>query len=245
MKALVVEDDRKLSSFLARAFAEEGYTVDSCRTGVEAIAQAAASSYDLVVLDWMLPEYDGLAVCRELRRVGSGVPILMLTARGEVTEKVMALDAGADDYMTKPFHLDELMARARALTRRTGPLRDGMLRAGPVALDIRQRVAQVGEARIELTGREFALLALLVRHAGRVVTRSEILEQVWGLHFDPGSNVIEVHMRHLREKLLDAAACIETVRGQGYRFSGLLGNGNGNGNDPGDPDNGKDSGPPP
>lgn len=233
MKALVIEDDRKLSSFLARAFAEEGYTVDSCRTGAEAIAQATASSYDLVVLDWMLPEYDGLTVCRELRRVGSGVPILMLTARGEVTEKVMALDSGADDYMTKPFHLDELMARARALTRRTGPLRDGMLRAGPVALDIRQRVAVVGEARIELTGREFALLALLVRYAGRVVTRSEILEQVWGLHFDPGSNVIEVHMRHLREKLLTAAACIETVRGQGYRFSSLPGSGNDPGSGPG------------
>jgi DNA-binding response OmpR family regulator len=219
MKALVIEDDRKLQSFLSRAFAEEGYTVDTCRTGAEAIAQAAASSYDIVVLDWMLPEFDGLAVCREIRRVGNGVPILMLTARGEVTEKVMALDAGADDYMTKPFHLDELMARARALTRRTGPLRDGMLRAGPIALDIRQRVAHVGEARVELTGREFSLLALLVRHAGRVVTRSEILEQVWGLHFDPGSNVIEVHMRHLREKLMDAASCIETVRGQGYRLT--------------------------
>jgi DNA-binding response OmpR family regulator len=221
MKALVIEDDRKLQSFLSRAFAEEGYTVDSCRTGGEAIAQAAASSYDIVILDWMLPEFDGLAVCREIRRVGNGVPILMLTARGEVTEKVMALDSGADDYMTKPFHLDELMARARALTRRTGPLRDGILRAGPIALDVRQRVAHVAESRIELTGREFSLLALLVRHAGRVVTRSEILEQVWGLHFDPGSNVIEVHMRHLREKLMDAASCIETVRGQGYRLTTL------------------------
>lgn len=219
MKILIVEDDRKLVGFLARAFGEEGYTVDSCRSGAEAIEQAAASSYDLIVLDWMLPEFDGLAVCRELRRAGSGVPVMMLTARGEVSEKVIALDAGADDYLTKPFHLDELMARARSLIRRTSGQRDGQLRAGQITLDLSKRSVHIGEQRVELTGREFSLLQLLVRHASRVVTRSEILEQVWGLHHDPGSNVIEVHMRHLREKLGEAASCIETVRGQGYRIS--------------------------
>src|SRR5256885_5386733 len=118
MKVLIVEDDRKLASFLTRAFSEEGYVVDVCRTGAEALDQLRIITYDLVVLDWMLPERDGLDVCREVRRTGSGVPVLMLTARGEVGEKVLALDAGADDFVTKPFHLDELMARARALVRR-------------------------------------------------------------------------------------------------------------------------------
>jgi DNA-binding response OmpR family regulator len=219
MKALIVEDDRKLASFLSRAFSEEGYTVDVCRTGAEAVAQAPAISYDLVILDWMLPEGDGLSVCRELRRNGNSVPILMLTARSEIGEKVMALDGGADDYMTKPFHLDELMARARALTRRAVGGVDGMLRLGPLVLDLQKRLIHVNGVRIELTGREFSLLALLARNAGRVVTRSEILEQVWGIHFDPGSNVIDVHMRRLREKLGEAAVWLETARGQGYRLA--------------------------
>ncbi len=219
MKVLIVEDDRKLSSFLSRAFSEEGYVVDTCRTGAEALQQSRAIPYDLLVLDWMLPEGDGLSVCRELRRLGNAVPVLMLTARGEVGEKVTALDAGADDYVTKPFHLDELMARARSLQRRSGAGADGVLRAGPIVLDMRQRHAHINGVRIDLTARELSLLALLLRNAGRVVTRSEIFEQVWESRFDPGSNVIDVHVRNLRDKLGAAATWLETVRGQGYCLS--------------------------
>jgi len=219
MKVLIVEDDRKLLSFLSRAFTEEGYAVDLCRTGAEALTQARAIHYDLVVLDWMLPEQDGLSVCRELRRMGNVAPVLMLTARSEIGEKVTALDAGADDYVTKPFHLDELMARARALVRRGSGAGEGMLRAGPLVIDTKERKAQLEGVRLELTAREFALLILLVRNAGRVVTRTEILSSVWDMRSDPGSNVIDVHIRNIREKLGKSSGLLETVRGQGYRFA--------------------------
>lgn len=219
MKVLIVEDDRKLQSFIARALHEEGYVTDICRTGREALEQLGQITYDLVVLDWMLPEGDGLSVCRSLRERGSRVPVLMLTARDDVGEKVLALDAGADDYMTKPFHLAEFLARVRSLLRRTAESQVSTLRVGTLSLDLRHRVLQVQGRRIELTGRELGLLEVLMRNAGRVVTRTEILDQVWGVHFDPESNVIEVHMRRLREKLGDAAASLETVRGQGYRMA--------------------------
>ena len=218
MKILIVEDDRKLSGFLQRAFTEEGYVADGCRSGADAAAQALAIDYDLVVLDWMLPGQDGLSVCRELRRRGVGSPILMLSARAEVAEKVAALDAGADDYVTKPFHLDELMARARALLRR-GALAQEILHVGPITLDLRQRQVQVEGSRIELTAREFALLELLARNAGRLVTRAEILAQVWQANFDPESNVIDVHVSKVRDKLGAAATLLSTVRGRGYRLS--------------------------
>jgi DNA-binding response OmpR family regulator len=203
---------------LSRAFSEEGYVVDACRSGKEAIDQALTIPYALIVLDWMLPDGDGLSVCRAVRQAGNRLPILMLTARGEVGEKVLALDAGADDYLTKPFHLDELLARARSLVRRGGALQD-IVKIGPVTLDWRERLVHVDGVRIELTQREFALLGFLVRNAGRVVSRSEILAQVWETTSDPGSNVIEVNIRHLREKLLAASGQLETVRGQGYRFN--------------------------
>jgi two-component system, OmpR family, response regulator len=219
MKVLVVEDDRKLLGFLTRAFTEEGYIVDGCRTGIEAMKQTSAIKYDLIVLDWMLPEQDGLSVCRELRRIGNAVPVLMLTARSDVGEKVIALDGGADDYVTKPFHLDELMARSRALTRRGNGTGDGVVRAGPVVLDQRERRVHVNGVRVELTSREFSLLMMLARNAGRVVSRSEILANVWDMRSDPGSNVIDVHVRNIRDKLGPAAAWLETVRGQGYRFA--------------------------
>jgi len=219
MKALIVEDDRKLVSFLSRAFSEEGYVVDSCRTGTDAIAQATRVAYDLIVLDWMLPEQDGLSVCREVRRSGNSVPILMLTARNEVGERVLALDAGADDYVVKPFYLDELMARARAIIRRSTSLFDASIRVGPLTVDIRDRRVHVGGQRIELTSKEFVLLSLLARNAGRVVTRTEIFAQVWEMQRDPGSNVVDVHVRNLRDKLGAAAPLIDTVRGQGYRIA--------------------------
>jgi DNA-binding response OmpR family regulator len=218
MKVLLVEDDRKLQRFLMRALEEEGYVVDACRTGDDAIQQATAIAYELIVLDWMLPEKDGLSVCRELRRLGSRTPIVMLTARGEVGERVTALDAGADDYVTKPFHLDELLARIRALLRRGSSLPE-VVRVGPISLDFRAHVAHVDGTKLDLTAREFSLLAMLARNAGRVVTRSEILSHVWQLTRDPGSNVIEVNIRNLRDKLGAAADRLETVRGQGYRLT--------------------------
>jgi DNA-binding response OmpR family regulator len=219
MKVLLVEDDRKLQSFLSRALVEEGCAVDACRTGPEALRQLGSIKYDLVVLDWMLPEQDGLSVCRDLRRQGNQTPVLMLTARNEVGEKVMGLDAGADDYVTKPFHLDELMARVRALLRRADGTQDGVVRAGPIVIDHKERRVHADGLRVELTSRELALLSLLVRNARRVVTRSEILAHVWETHSDPGSNVIDVHMRNLRDKLGASAQWLKTVRGRGYRFA--------------------------
>ncbi|MDI3285452.1 response regulator transcription factor [Polyangium sp. 15x6] len=218
MKILVVEDNKKLASFLSRALSEEGYTVDVVADGATAIQQIQALSYDLVILDWMLPEMDGLSVCRTVRQRGCQVPILMLTARAEVPERIAGLDAGADDYLAKPFDLGELLARVRARGRRAS-LVDGILRVGPLVVDRADRRATVDGRRIDLTPREFALVAYLAREAGRVVPRTELLAKVWETSFDPGSNVVEVHVKNIREKLGPNASLIETVRGIGYRLS--------------------------
>ncbi|MBX3214586.1 MAG: response regulator transcription factor [Labilithrix sp.] len=218
MRILVVEDDRKLSRFLAKALSEEGYVVDACKSGREALAQAARNTYALVVLDWMLPELDGINVCREIRRAGSAVPIVMVSARVDIAERVIALDAGADDYLTKPFHLDELLARVRAAIRR-GRVEERTLRVGSLALDVVDRIVLVDGKRVDLRPREYALLLLLARHAGRTLSRSEILAQVWRLTHDPGSNLVEVNVRNLREKLGATAPALETVRGAGYRLA--------------------------
>jgi DNA-binding response OmpR family regulator len=216
MKILVVEDDRKLARFLQRVLTEEGYTADLCSSGGDALAQARSGIYGLVVLDWMIPDGDGLEVCRQLRRLGCNVPIIMLTARGEVSERVMALDAGADDYLVKPFEIDELVARVRALLRRaSGPLR---LKFDAIEIDREQRRVLVNGAPIELTTKEFNLLIHLAHKAGEVVTRSELLTEVWSTQFDTESNVVEVHVSRLREKLGDQSELIETVRGRGYRL---------------------------
>ncbi|MDB4995791.1 MAG: transcriptional regulator [Myxococcaceae bacterium] len=218
VKILVVEDNKKLANFLSRAFTEEGFVVDSAADGRTALKQIEAIAYDLVVLDWMLPGQDGVAVCRELRSRGSRVPILMLTARAEVGERILGLDAGADDYLSKPFDLGELMARARALLRRTQGGDAVTLRLGGFILDRVERTASFDGRTLELTAREFALLMHLAREAGRVVPRSELLAKVWQTSFDPGSNVVEVHVKNLREKLGNEASMIETVRGSGYRL---------------------------
>lgn len=218
MKILIVEDDRKIAGFLLRAFTEEGYQVDVCRGGQEVTEQLSLVPYDLVLLDWMLPDEDGLSVCKSLRAAGKQLPILMLTARDDVGEKVLALNAGADDYVTKPFHLAELLARVRSLLRRAGDGQGSPTRAGGLRLDHKQRLLFVEDRRVELTGREYALLDLLLRNCGRVVTRSEILDQVWGIQFDPESNVIDVHIRRLRDKLGVRSGLLDTVRGQGYRL---------------------------
>jgi DNA-binding response OmpR family regulator len=216
MKILVVEDDRKLARFLQRVLSEEGYTADLCSSGSDALEQARSGLYKLVVLDWMIPDNDGLEVCRQLRRLGCDVPIVMLTARGELSERVMALDAGADDYLVKPFEIDELLARIKAVLRRaSGPLR---LKFGGIEIDREQRRVLLNGAPVELTTREFNLLLHLAHKAGLVVTRTELLTEVWSTQFDTESNVVEVHVSRLREKLGDHSGMIETVRGRGYRL---------------------------
>ena len=216
MKILIVEDDLRLARFLARVLAEDGYTADHCTSGADALLQVQRCSYDAVILDWMLPELDGLSVCREIRRAGLFTPILMLTARGEVGERVLGLDSGADDYLVKPFEIDELLARIRALVRRSTGL--GQAVVGELELDRLGRRAVVAGIPVELTPREFALLLHLVHRADRVVTRSELLAQVWDVKFDTGTNLLEVHISRLRAKLGDHGWMIETVRGYGYRL---------------------------
>ncbi len=215
MKLLVVEDNRKLASFLQRALSEEGYVVDLVEDGALARTQIAAINYDLVILDWMLPGLDGLSVCRAVRASGSAVPILMLTARAEVGERITGLDAGADDYLAKPFDLGELLARVRALGRRSAA---PVLLAGPLRIDRSTQSATLDGRKLELTPRELALLTYLVGHAGKPVPRTELLAKVWDTAFDPGSNVVEVHVKNLRGKLGAHAEALETVRGVGYRW---------------------------
>jgi DNA-binding response OmpR family regulator len=216
VKILVVEDDRKLARFLQRVFSEEGYSADAAYSGTDAIERVLGGIYKLVVLDWVIPDLDGLEVCRELRRCGCNVPILMLTARCEPSERVICLRAGADDYLVKPFEVEELVARVTALLRRAaGSL---CLTFGRLVVDREQRCVLIDGERIALTAREFQLLLHLAHRCGQVVTRSELLTEVWSTQFDPDSNVVEVHMSRLRDKLGDAADVIETVRGEGYRL---------------------------
>lgn len=214
MKVLVVEDNRKLASFLMRALTEEGHVVDVVEDGGVAREQMDQLRYDLVILDWMLPTVDGLAVCRAARAAGVTVPILMLTARGDIAERIAGLDAGADDYLAKPFDLGELLARVRALGRRG--VRARLLTVGRVCVDRQAHVATLDGRRLELAPRELALLTYLLDHAGTVVPRTELLAKVWNTGFDPESNTVEVHIKNLRGKLGADAAQIETVRGIGY-----------------------------
>jgi DNA-binding response OmpR family regulator len=216
MRILIVEDDRKLARLLARVLSEEGFATDGCASGADAVFRAGAAIYDLVLLDWMLPDLDGITVCRQLRQAGRDVPILMLTARGEVKERVLGLESGADDYLVKPFEVEELLARIRALLRRGGG--GGKLRVGALAIDRAGLRAAISGRKLDLTPREFALLHHLAQNPDRVVPRSELLTRVWSSTFDPGTNVVEVHVSRLRDKLGDHAWMIETVRGKGYRL---------------------------
>jgi DNA-binding response OmpR family regulator len=216
VKVLVVEDDVKLSRFLQRVLVDEGYAADECATGTHALSRARSGTYDLVLLDWMLPDVDGLSVCRRLREEGYSVPILMLTARGELRERVLGLEAGADDFVVKPFEVEELVARIRALGRRSAGV--AKLDVGALEVDRVGRKVTLGGRDLDLTSREYALLLDLVHHAEKIVTRTELLSRVWGTTFDPGSNVVEVHVSRVREKLGRHAWMIETVRGAGYRL---------------------------
>lgn len=218
MKILVVEDDRKVASFLEKGLREEGYSVDTAHDGAEGLLKARVHEYDLLVLDVMLPGRSGLEIVRELRHHESAVPILMLTARDDREDIVLGLDAGADDYLTKPFGFDELLARIRALLRRGGSSRPDRLLYEDVEVDrVAHRASRRG-AKLDLTPKEFQLLEFLMLHPERVVRRTELLEKVWDLSFDPMSNVVDVHIGHLRRKLRDVGdgPLVHTVRGVGY-----------------------------
>ena len=216
MKALVLEDDPKIARFVAQILREEGYAVDHATTGADALRLSELGGYELIILDWMVPDIDGLSVCRELRRRGLATPILMLSARGQVSERVLGLDTGADDYLVKPFEVEELVARARALARRT--VGYARIRCGELEVDRIERTVSLAGHRLALTAREFSLLLRLALHADKVVTRTDLLANVWEASFDTGSNILEVHVSRLRDKMGEHATMIETVRGVGYRL---------------------------
>lgn len=217
-KILIVEDDEQVASILRRGLAYEGYEVETAEDGVSALAKARDVRPDLVVLDLMLPGMDGLEVCRRLRTAHSSLPILILTARDSVPDRVQGLDAGSDDYLVKPFALDELQARIRALLRRAGPGEPEVLQFADLSLDTGTRQVHRGDARIELTSKEFDLLELFLRHPRQVLKRETIYDQVWGYDFGGESNIIEVYIRYLRQKLEadDRSRLLYTVRGVGY-----------------------------
>ena len=226
MLILGVEDDTRVGQFVRRGLREEGHEVDLCEKGGDAVEQGTTQTYDVLLLDWTLPDIDGLSVLRRWRESGVTAPVIMLTARKGVDSTVLALDTGADDYIEKPFSFEELLARIRAQTRRTGGA-DAEAQAvdvGPASVDLRARIVENGAETHELTGREFALLDFFLHHRGEVVGRGRILDRVWGMSHDPTTNVVDVYVRHLRSKLdppdLEGTdgSIIETVRGEGYRL---------------------------
>jgi two-component system, OmpR family, response regulator len=220
MRALVVEDEVKMAALIRRGLVEEGYAADVAHTGEEALWMARATPYDAIVLDLMLPGRDGLEVCRELRENGVWSPILMLTARDGLEDKVSGLDSGADDYLSKPFSFAELLARLRALTRRGPAERPVVLEVGALRLDPALRQAWRGDVEIDLSAKEFSLLETFMRHAGDVLTRLDLLEHAWDYGYENRSNIVDVYVRYLREKIDRpfGAESIQTVRGVGYRL---------------------------
>ena len=220
MRILVVEDEKKIAGFIQRGLKECGFVVDVVHRGDEALEIILDNHFDAVVLDIMLPGRDGLSILRMLRQRANSVPVLILTARGEVSEKVEGLDLGADDYLAKPFSIDELTARVRALTRRNSGENLVRYRVQDLFLDLATRVARRGDRRIDLTTREFSLLECLMRAPGRVFTRTQLCQRVWEYHFDPESNLVDVYINRLRRKIDDGETTklIQTVRGTGYRI---------------------------
>ncbi|MDI6770782.1 MAG: response regulator transcription factor [Anaerolineales bacterium] len=222
MRILLVEDEHKISAYVKRGLEEAGYAVDAVFNGRDALDWAEATTYDLILLDILLPVMDGLAVCRELRGRGDRTPVLMLTARDAVDDRVNGLDAGADDYLVKPFAMKELLARIRAQTRRAGDQpKSPILSFADLRLDTRTREVRRGDQRIELAAKEFAVLECLLREPERVLTRTQIAEHVWNYDSFNQSNVVDVYIRNLRRKLDDPfeQKLIHTVRGVGYRLS--------------------------
>ena len=221
MRILLVEDDRGIINFLEKGLREAKYAVDVAQDGDDALYKGSLNEYDAIILDIMIPGRDGLEVCRELRGQGSQVPVIMLTARDDVRDRVLGLDVGADDYLTKPFQVSELLARLRALMRRGPALKSTVIDVGDLRIDTSgQTVKRAGRA-VTLTAREYALIEYLARNAGRVVSRSELIEHVWDERYDSYSNVIDVHINHLRQKIDRESdrPLIHTRRGAGYMLS--------------------------
>jgi DNA-binding response OmpR family regulator len=221
MRLLLVEDDSRIAHFVARGLQEQAYAVDVVADGNDALYQVEINDYDVIVLDVMIPGKDGFATCRGIRSLGKRMPILMLTARDAVDDRIRGLDSGADDYLTKPFEFGELLARLRALLRRPRDLRPSRILVGDLELDTASQTAKRGNRSISLTAKEYALLEFLVRNANRVIGRSEIAEHVWDESFDPFSNLIEVYVNRLRRKLgeKDGKPLLQTRRGSGYILS--------------------------
>jgi DNA-binding response OmpR family regulator len=220
MRILVVEDERSIADFIERGLRSEGYAVTTVHDGAAGEAEALTGDFGLVLLDVLLPEKNGLEVLRSIRSGDTDLPVILLTARGEVEHKVEGLDLGANDYVVKPFPFEELMARIRAHLRRPGQRSAAGLEVGDINLDFRTRRVERAGQEVRLTSREFELLAYLMRHPNQVLSRSQILNAVWGYDYDPGTNVLEVYVGYLRRKLgaVDGAVPIETVRSAGYRL---------------------------
>lgn len=226
MKVLLVEDERKIADFVCAGFKEQGFVVDHFADGVEGYARAKHGDYDAIVLDIMLPGRDGLSILKGLRKEGNATPIILLTARNELDDRVEGLTLGADDYLAKPFFVEELIARVLALVRRVSGERQNMLIVGDLRLDRISREVTWKEETVDLTSREFNLIEYLMRSPGRVFTRTQILEHVWGYDFDPSTNVVDVCIQRIRKKIVsigisEEASPIESIRGVGYRFRKL------------------------
>ncbi len=220
MRLLIVEDDKKVGAFLERGLKEENYAVDVCRNGADALYLAQVYPYDVIILDIMLPGKDGFSVCRELRDSNVLTPIIMLTAKDTLDDKVQGLTVGADDYLTKPFSFEELLARIRALLRRSQDYKTKALHVGDLEMDpVRRLVTREGQ-KIALTGKEYALLEYLMRNQGRVLSQSMIIEHVWDMDYEGASNIVNVYINHLRRKIDrdHPVKLIKTVRGHGYQI---------------------------
>ena len=218
-QVLIAEDNEGIASFVAKGLRSAGYTPLVVGTAREAWEHAQSGEFDLLILDIGLPDADGFSVLRRLREARNAMPVIVLTARSSVTDTVAALEGGADDYMPKPFRFEELLARVRLRLRSEGSSASGeatVLAAGEISLDLRSRRARVGDREVDLSAREFALAEMFLRNPGHVLSREQLLSRVWGMDFDPGSNVVDVYVRYLRKKL--GASSIETVRGMGYRL---------------------------
>jgi len=220
MKVLVVEDDKKLGGFLRKGLEAQGFVVDFSDNGDDGFALATTRNYDALVLDIMLPGRDGLSILRNLRERRSTVPVILCTARSALHERLDGLNTGADDYLTKPFYIEELVARLHALVRRASGQKNNLLQHGDITVNLLTREVKCGTKPVELTAREFALLTYLMRTPGRTFTRAQICEHVWNYHFDPGTNLVDVYVQHLRKKLAGDSGepLIETVRSVGYRI---------------------------
>lgn len=227
MKLLLVEDEQKIADFVCAGFKEQGFLVDHCVNGNDGFAHASNGDYDVIILDIMLPGRDGLSILKGLRKAGNVTPIILLTARNELDDRVEGLSLGADDYLAKPFFVEELIARIQALLRRVSGERQNVLSVGELRLDRISREVTWGGETVDLTGREFNLIEYLMRSPGRVFTRTQILEHVWGYDFDPSTNVVDVCIQRIRKKIAsiggtaEGESLIESVRGVGYRFRKL------------------------